>query len=50
VHLETSGFARFIYVPYEISKSGMFKKKLDLVMHEPFSVEVNPSFFPRLET
>ena len=45
VHLETQGFARFIYVPYEIVTSGIFKKKQSLTMHGPFSVEVGPSFF-----
>ncbi len=47
IHLETPGFAQFIYVPYEIGKSGLFKNKLTVTLHEPFAVEMNPSFFQK---
>lgn len=50
VHLETQGFARFIYVPYEIATSGIFKKKRSPIMHEPISVDVDPSFFMPVST
>jgi hypothetical protein len=45
VHLETEGFARLIYVPYEITKSGPLNETSALALHEPFSVEVRPAFF-----
>ena len=44
VHLETEGYARFIYVPYEITKSG-FLRRTAIIRHELFSVEVSPVFF-----
>jgi len=47
VHLEAPGFARYIYVPYEVAKSGLFKKKVSVTLHEPFAVEVNPGFFQK---
>jgi hypothetical protein len=43
--LETEGFARFFYIPYEITESGPLNKKSALILHEPFSVEVSPAFF-----
>ena len=46
VHLESVGFARYIYVPYEIEKSGLFNRKKSVVLHEPISVEIRPTFFP----
>lgn len=45
VHIEARGFARFIYAPYEITMSGIFRKKRALVLHEPFSIEASPRFF-----
>jgi hypothetical protein len=45
VHLETQGYARFIYAPYEITKSGFLKRKSAIILHEHFSVDVNPVFF-----
>ena len=47
VHLEAPGFARFIYVPYEIVKSGLFKKKVAVTLHEPFAIEIGPGFFQK---
>lgn len=47
VHLETPGFARFIYVPYEVAKAGLFKKKFSVTLHEPFAVEVSPGLFSK---
>jgi hypothetical protein len=51
VHLETEGYARFIYVPYEITKSGFLKRNSAIILHELFSIEVRPVFFtPEGET
>ena len=50
VHLETEGYSRFIFVPYEITKSGFFKKKSAIILHELFTVEVSPVFFTPAET
>lgn len=47
IRLEATGFARFIYVPYEIAKSGLFKKKVTVTLHEPFAMDVIPSLFQR---
>jgi hypothetical protein len=41
VHLESEGYARFIYVPYEIVSVDSREVRL----HDPFAVEVSPSFF-----
>jgi hypothetical protein len=41
VHLESQGYARFIYVPYEIVSTDTREVRL----HDPFAVEVAPSFF-----
>jgi hypothetical protein len=48
VHVEAAGFARFIYIPYEIAKPGLFKRGRALTIHDPFSVDVGPGFFPKL--
>jgi len=45
VHIEASGYSRFVYVPYKIKVSGMFKKTKSVELGEPFSVEVPPNFF-----
>jgi hypothetical protein len=42
VHLESEGYARFIYVPYEFVTEG----EPEVRMHDPFAVEISPSFFP----
>jgi len=39
VHLESSGFSRFVYIPYKISVS---EKNRTVEMHEPFSVQIEP--------
>ncbi|HVI54803.1 MAG TPA: hypothetical protein VM621_07095 [Luteibacter sp.] len=41
VHLESKGYARFIYVPYEIVSADAREVRL----HDPFAVEISPSFF-----
>jgi hypothetical protein len=41
VHLESDGYARFIYVPYEIVSA----ESREVRLHDPFAVEVSPSFF-----
>lgn len=45
VHLESSGYSRFVYVPYRLSKKGFLSKKNLLEFKEPFSVEIPPTFF-----
>lgn len=45
VHIEASGYSRFMYVPYKIKVSGMFKKHKAIEFSEPFSVQVPPNFF-----
>jgi hypothetical protein len=42
VHIESEGYARFIYVPYEVVSADTREVRL----HDPFAVEVTPSFFP----
>jgi hypothetical protein len=41
VHIESEGYARFIYVPYEI----VVADEPEVRLHDPFAVEVDPSFF-----
>jgi hypothetical protein len=45
VQLETEGFARFIYFPYRLTKTGFFRKKIDVAVFEPFSVEIPATIF-----
>jgi hypothetical protein len=45
VRLETEGYARFIFIPYEITKSGLLKRKSALVRYELFPVETSQVFF-----
>ncbi len=45
VHLEASGFSRFIYVPYRITEKGFLKKKRVAVFGESFAVAIAPHFF-----
>jgi hypothetical protein len=41
VHIESQGYARFIYVPYEIVSADTREVRL----HDPFAIEISPSFF-----
>ncbi|MBY0367471.1 MAG: hypothetical protein IIA03_04315 [Proteobacteria bacterium] len=45
VHLESPGYARFIYVPYLLSKQGFLKRRRVAQFGEPFAVEIAPGFF-----
>jgi hypothetical protein len=45
VHLESNDYSRFIYFPYRITKTGIFKKKISIEVLEPFAVEIPPSIF-----
>ena len=49
VQLEAPGFARFIYVPYELQVPSLTVAEPTWVMHEPFAVEIKPLFFPPAE-
>lgn len=45
VHLESEGYARFIYVPYTLSKPGWLKRERTVEFGEPFAVAIAPSFY-----
>ena len=45
VHLECGGYARFIYVPYSVTREGPFKRKNIATFYEPFAVEIKPALF-----
>ena len=47
VHLESVGYARFIYIPYKLTKKGLLSKKRVVELSEPFAVEIRPSVFAR---
>jgi hypothetical protein len=42
VTLEAHGYSRFIYVPYQIKRGGVFGAKKSVEFSEPFSVELEP--------
>lgn len=50
VLLESRDYSRFVYFPYRLSKSGIFKKKISLTVSEPFSVAIPASFFSHSPT
>jgi hypothetical protein len=45
VHLESAGYSRFVYVPYRVKKSGVFRTRRAAEFAEPFAVEVPPQAF-----
>jgi hypothetical protein len=45
VQLEAGDYSRYVYFPYRLTKSGLFKKKIDVAVFEPFAVERSPSIF-----
>jgi hypothetical protein len=45
VHLEGVAYSRYIYVPYAIKAVGILRRKRELVLGEPFSVEVPAEVF-----
>jgi hypothetical protein len=45
VHIEASGYSRFVYAPYAIKVFGIFKKTKSIELSEPFAVEIPPNFF-----
>jgi hypothetical protein len=45
VHLESDGFSRLIYVPYELKRKGIFRKTTEAKFYEPIPVEIGPAFF-----
>jgi hypothetical protein len=45
VHLESTGYARFVYVPYRLGVKGMLGKKRLVELGEPFAVEIKPRVF-----
>jgi len=46
VQLESRGFARFIYVPYQLQKAGLLRRSIAVEFDEPFSVEVAATLIP----
>jgi hypothetical protein len=42
VTLESTGYSRFIYVPYRLERAGLFNSKRKVKLAEPFSVELKP--------
>lgn len=45
IHLESNDYSRFVYFPYRVTKSGIFKKKVNVEVAEPFSISIPPLFF-----
>lgn len=45
VHLEGEGYSRYIYVPYEIKTVGLLRRKREIVLAEPISVEMPAEVF-----
>jgi hypothetical protein len=45
VHLESAGYARFVYVPYRLGRKAVLGTKRFVELSEPFSVEIRPSVF-----
>lgn len=45
VHLESAGYARFVYVPYRLGKKEISRKKRLVELSESFSVQVKPNVF-----
>jgi len=45
VHLEGEEYSRHIYVPYAIKTAGLLRRKREVVLAEPFSVEVPAEVF-----
>jgi hypothetical protein len=45
VHLESPGYARFVYIPYRRQKRGLLKRTTHVVFGEPISVGIVPQFF-----
>lgn len=45
IQLETSGNSRYIYVPYRITISGLFRKSRNVDFAEPFAVQLAEDWF-----
>jgi len=45
VHLEGEEYSRYIYVPYAIKTVGLLRSKREVMLAEPFSVEVPAEVF-----
>jgi hypothetical protein len=45
VHLEGVEYSRYVYVPYSIKSDGLLRRKREVVLAEPFSVEVPAKVF-----
>lgn len=45
VHVEAEGYSRYIYIPYAITKTGLFGRKLSVDYDEMFGVDLPPLMF-----
>ena len=45
VHLESPEYSRYIYVPYQITKSGLMRTKREVKFADPIAVEVGHEVF-----
>lgn len=45
VHMESPGYARFIYVPYSVSPQGLNTKQWAVELGEMFAVKIDPVFY-----
>ena len=45
VQLESEGYSRYIYVPYSVRSAGFLRRKREVALAEPFSVEIAPDLF-----
>lgn len=45
VHLETVGYSRLIYVPYQLRKVGMLGMRREVTFAEPFAVQIDQDLF-----
>lgn len=43
VQLETHGFNRFVYFPYQIQRKGLFRRTNNVELFKHFSVELTPA-------
>ena len=45
VTLETKNYSRYVYVPYSITLSGLFRRQREVKIAEPFAVETPSEIF-----
>lgn len=45
VHVESADMSRYMYIPYTLTKHGLFKKSFNAKFFDPITVDVQPSLF-----